>query len=309
MIAITNQNFGVEIELTGITRKQGAEIIAKYFCTLDTHGIGHEYSYDAYLAMDRKGRTWKCAKDSSIRTEARTGRRLGSQYACELVTPILQYEDLEDLQQIVREFRHAGAIANDSCGIHVHVDGANHNSDSLQRLINFAVGRQDLFYEALNIGARADRWCKKTGSALLREMKNDEIKTKSSTERIWYSEVNDGYMGGIDHRHYNQTRYHGINLHAFFTKGTVEFRLFNGTTHAGEIKSYVQFCLAMSAWAINCDHNNLFFKGISDYTQNQKYNLMKRVLRNRLGMKGEEFKTAVHHLTKVFAENRSETAS
>ena len=33
----------------------------------------------------------------------------------------------------------------------------------------------------------------------------------------------------------------------------MEFRLFNGTTHAGRIKAYVQFCLAMSAWAINCD--------------------------------------------------------
>lgn len=109
-----------------------------------------------------------------------------------------------------------------------------------------------------------------------------------------------GYDGGVDSSHYNSTRYHGINLHAFFTKGTVEFRLFNGTTHAGRIKAYVQFCLAMSAWAINCDHDNLHFKSVAGYTQQQKHDLMLRVLTKRLGMRGPEFKTARLHLTSAF---------
>lgn len=80
----------------------------------------------------------------------------------------------------------------------------------------------------------------------------------------------------------------------------MEFRLFNGTTHAGRIKAYVQFCLAMSAWAINCDHDNLHFRSISGYTQQQKHDLMMRVLTKRLGMRGPEFKTARLHLTSAF---------
>ena len=222
------------------------------------------------------------------------------EYSCEVVTPILQYDDLNDLQEIVRELRAAGAIANSSCGIHVHVDGANHTPDSLTRLLNFAVGRQDLFYEALQIGDRANHWCHKTNRTLLNAMKHDDQRTKQSAERIWYSRVNDGYTGGISHEHYNSTRYHGINLHAFFTKGTVEFRLFNGTTHAGKIKAYVQFCLAMSAWSINCENNNLYFKGIAGYTDEQKAAIMKRVLINRLGLAGPEYKTCRFHLTNVW---------
>ena len=31
-------------------------------------------------------------------------------------------------------------------------------------------------------------------------------------------------------------RYHGINLHAFFTKGTIEFRLFNSTLDADKVR-------------------------------------------------------------------------
>lgn len=302
MIGIQNQNFGVEIELTGISRPRAARIIAEFF----GGNAGHRTDgYDSSTATDRKGRTWKCMRDSSIRPEKKvrgTVSPTNEDLRCEVVTPILQYEDLNDLQEIIRRLRAAGAMANSSCGIHVHVDGANHTPESLTRLINFAVSRQDLFYEALEIGARGDRWCRKINSNLLSAMKRDRIRTRESMERIWYSEANDGYRCGIDHRHYNETRYHGVNLHAFFTKGTVEFRLFNGTTHAGKIKAYVQFCLAMSAWAINAE-GNLHFMDSSRYETRQKRGkLMLGVLKNRLGMRGPEYKTARIHLTAAFAE-------
>ena len=303
MTTIQNQNFGVEIELTGITRQAAAAVIANYYGT-STSYIGTYYN--TYGALDTKGRTWKCMSDGSILCQRKVNGQLvnaGTEYSCEVVTPILQYDDIADLQNIVRALVRQGAIANSSCGIHVHVDGANHTPDSLVRLMGFAVGRQDLFYEALQIGDRANHWCRKMNPNLLNAMKAVPYKTKSNLEHIWYGTANDGYHGGIDHSHYNTTRYHGINLHAFFTKGTVEFRLFNGTTHAGKIKAYVQFCLAISAWAINTEGQNQHFQSTANMTQERKAQLMDSVLRNRLGMKGEEFATARFHLTSAFTNN------
>ena len=300
------QRFGVEIELTGIIRQRAAQVIANYFGTETRFSGTH---YNTYTAKDRRGRNWKAMSDGSIYTERKdngTKVRADSSYSCEVVTPILKYEDMEDLQNIVRALRQAGAMANSSCGIHVHVDGKNHTPESLTRLMNFAIGRQDLFYEALEIGDRSNHWCKKMNKALFKAMKADQEKTKESLERIWYSAVNDGYVGGIDHSHYNRSRYHGVNLHAYFTKGTVEFRLFNGTTHAGKIKAYVQFCLAMSAWAIGCEKNDLFFKPTTNMTAEQKERLMGNVLRNRLGLRGKEFKTCRLHLTAAFKQAEAE---
>jgi len=139
-------------------------------------------------------------------------------------------------------------------------------------------------------------------------MKKTEGLSRSQTESIWYSRLNDGYSGGVSRNHYNDTRYHGINLHAFFTKGTVEFRLFNGTTHAGKIKAYIQFCLAMSAWAIACPDNNLYFRSTANMTAEQKGKLMMSVLTNRLGLTGPEFKTCREHLTAAFATSESAVA-
>lgn len=309
------QNFGVEIELTGITREQGAKVISAYFgCTAINH---LRDGYDTWTAKDRNGRTWKCSRDISITPEVkRNGRsqqisegRTSDDHRCEVVTPILRYEDIEDLQNVVRALRAAGAFANSSCGIHVHVDGANHTPESLTRLLNFAIGRQDLFYEALQIGDRANRWCHKMGRPLFTAMKKAADKSKADVERMWYSQLNDGYRGGIDHEHYNETRYHGINLHAFFTKGTVEFRLFNGTTHAGKIKAYVQFCLAMSAWAIDCESTDLYFKSIRNLSTEQRGKLMGNVLKKRLGLRGAEFKTCREHLTAAFKATSEQAAA
>ena len=297
---LKEQNYGVEIELVSITRQRASGIIARHFGTTNWHAA-REYGYDAWAAKDRKGRVWKCVKDASLND--RNG-------GCEVVTPILQYEDMEDLQAIIRLLREAGAKADGSCGIHVHVDASKHTIDSLQRLMNFAIGRQDLFYEALAVSERrTERFCRKMNKNLFKAIQQDSERTTASLERLWYSPVNDGYRYGISHDHYNSTRYHGINLHAFFTKGTVEFRLFNGTTHAGKIKAYVQFCLAMSAWAIEGKSTSLHFRTIKNYTMEQKKALMLRVLKNRLGLKGKEFRTARLHLTAAFGGNAEDAAA
>jgi len=305
MTTIKNQNFGIEIELTGITRIRAAEIIAAHFGTTATR---HHLTdgYDTSKAIDTKGRWWKCSRDISIRPEVkRNGRtiplneqRTNGDHRCEVVSPILQYEDIDDLQAIIRDLVKAGALANESCGIHVHVDGANHTADSLINLVNLFTGRQDLFYEALQNEDRAFQWCQKANKAMMKAMRKGEH-TKEALERIYYSELNNGYTGGINHSHYCPARYRGLNLHALYTKGTVEFRLFNGTTHAGKIKAYIQFCLAMSAWAINAEKVP-FFKDTTDFTKAEKEKIMTNFLTKRLKMRGKEFETARIHLTSAF---------
>ena len=71
-----------------------------------------------------------------------------------------------------------------------------------------------------------------------------------------------------------------------FQKGTIEFRLFNSTTHAGKVKAYIQFCLAISGQALKqtCAVTK------KTTSTNEKYTFRTWLL--RLGMIGDEFKTA-----------------
>ena len=78
------QRFGIEIEMTGITRHQAANVIAGLFVRNASYVGG---SYDTYLAKDSQGRSWKVMRDSSIRCESKHGRASGY-YSVEVVSPI-----------------------------------------------------------------------------------------------------------------------------------------------------------------------------------------------------------------------------
>ena len=298
---IKKQNFGVEIELTGITRRNAALAVAGVLGTIPTSDRGG--CYHTREIPDAAGRRWKVMRDSSIRPERNDDSNANpDEYRVELVTPILKYEDIETLQKIIRAIRQAGGKVNSSCGIHIHVDGANHTPQSLRNLMEFMVARQYLVNECLNNSTRASHWCRPISAQLLKAVKKEKDLTRDSLERIWYSRQNDNYSGGINHTHYNDTRYHGLNLHAFFSKGTVEFRLFNSTLHAGKVKAYIQFCLALSAWAIEAE-NKVVFRSMDGYTPEQKVTIMINVIRNRLGLVGKEFETCRLHMLTVLKKN------
>lgn len=291
---LKNQLFGVEVEMTGITREKAANIVAEVLGSIPSRP--DRTCYHTRTIADQANRKWKIMRDSSITSIRNDGSNESlDEYKVEFVTPPLKYDDIELLQSIIRKLRENGAKSHSSCGIHIHVDGANHNAKSLRRLVNFMTSRQDLIYEALEIGRREYDWCRKLNSDLLNAMKNDTNLTKEAAEKIWYSSANDGYSGGISHDHYNRTRYHGINLHSYFSKGTVEFRLFNSTLHAGKIKAYIHFCLAVSAWAIT-SQEKIVFRSMAGYTSVKKVTLMRNILTNRLGLCGNEFKTCRLHL-------------
>ena len=280
------QRFGIEIEMTGLTRAEAAEVVAKELWAESLVHMGG--SYDAYHILDPEGRTWKIVSDSSIEAQKmydKTRLFANTEYRVELVSPILTYKDIEPLQEIIRELREAGAITNSTCGIHIHIDAAPHTPNTLKNLVNLVASKEDLLYKALQIDYDRIKYCKKLNEQLIQTINKKKPKTLDELANIWYQ----GYGTQDRTRHYHQSRYHGLNLHSTFTKGTIEFRLFNSTTHAGKIKAYIQFCLALS-------HQALTQKKASarrTYTDNEKYTFRCWML--RLGLNGDEFKTCRYH--------------
>lgn len=287
------QRFGIEIELTGITREEAAKMIAEYFGT-ESYYIGTYYQ--TYGARDTKGREWKATFDSSIVSEKKVcGRKVtaGDEYKCEIVSPILTYDDIWDLQEIIRQLRHKGAFASKKCGIHIHVDASRYTPQTLRNMVNIIASKEDILYKALKIDPARLYYCKKVNEKLIETINKKKPKTIGQLKDLWYAEDPNSNRN----KHYNSTRYHGLNLHATFTKGTVEFRLFNSTTHAGEIKACIQFCLAVSYQALTQ-------KSASPrrtVTDNEKYAFRCWML--RLGLIGDEFKTCRLHFLKNLEGN------
>ncbi|HEX2925293.1 MAG TPA: amidoligase family protein [Ruminiclostridium sp.] len=276
-----DQRFGIEIELTGLSRKEAGQVLSGYFGTPLTHNGG---AYDIYAVLDSQCRKWKIVSDASIDEECKVGRPDAS-YRVELVSPICKYDDIVTIQELIRKLRSAGAIANSSCGIHIHIDASVHNASTIRNITNIMASKEDLIYKALQVSvSRENRYCKKADEHFLEEMNRRKPKTLDEVSRIWYN--------GEDGRtqHYHTSRYHCLNLHSVFSKGTIEFRLFNGTTHAGKIKAYIQLCLAISHQALT----QRCASRAKTQSTNEKYTFRTWLL--RLGLIGDEFKTARLHL-------------
>lgn len=82
------------MEMTGISRKKAAEVIAAYFGARAVYDGG---SYDAYHVTDEQGRNWKVVSDASIHPAMRDGRSASTLYKVEVVSPICHYEDIETI--------------------------------------------------------------------------------------------------------------------------------------------------------------------------------------------------------------------
>lgn len=274
--------------MTGITRQQAAEALAACFSTQTQYQGG---GYDSWVVRDQNNKEWKFVSDASIHTERKTARgyarNAGYNYSVEMVTPKLNYDEITKLQEAVRSVRRAGAKVNASCGIHIHIDGINHNRQSLKNLLSIMYSKEDLIFKALKVRrSREHDYCNKVREPMLqraRELSCDETRDFTRLEEIWYG-------GNPRHSHYDSTRYHAINLHSMFTKGTVEFRMFNSTLHAGRVKAYVHFCLAISAQAIT--QRSAFMR--KTHSTNEKFTFRTWLL--RLGMIGDEFKNTRDHL-------------
>ena len=287
------QTIGVEIEMNNITRKDAAKLAATFFGTGRFEDTAYRNGYYTWSAWDAQNREWKFQRDVSINGD--------DAHKCEMVTPILTYADMDTLQELIRKLRKAGAKSDPTrgCGVHIHIGAKGHTPQTLRNLANIMASHEELLASALNLDSyRIRRYCRTVDPDFLRRLNKKKPTTMSQLADIWYE--GNGASYGRD-RHYNDSRYHMLNLHATFTKGTVEFRLFqfeapadgkqNGL-HAGQLKSYIQLCLALSQMAKTVKTAS----PKPQQTENPKYAMRTWLL--RLGFIGEEFATARDLLTR-----------
>ena len=269
--------YGIEIETVGLNRERLARAIQTV--------VGGEVVCDGrgWRVTDTTGRAWQVVPDGSLS---------GGEQSGEIVSPILTYADLDTLQNIIRAVRGAGARADHSTGIHIHIDGARFDAKSTTNLVKNVHKQERLLEHALGVSeTRLARYCRPIDPAFIQRLEARRPRTMSDLGEAWYGRSNP------NPQRYDSSRYHGLNLNSLLFRGTIEFRYFNGTLHAGEVKAYLQLVLAMAAKALTSKAASSKRREFNIATA--KYDF--RVFLLGLGLIGDEFKTARLHLTKRLA--------
>lgn len=218
-----NQYWGVEIEFTGITRLQTEQILSSYLGDVEF--------------FDYRGRDWSVMSDSSILPRMRNGLavlRATEDYQVELVTPILEYDDIGLLQGLVRALQKVGGISGSEyqCGLHVHVSDLGHTHATLRNLIKIMRSKQFLLKKALQIpSTRLNDYCQYVDEAIAQRANRGRFREMEELKELWYR---------------NSSRYAMMNLSSLFDGKGIEFRMYNGTLNPEQVKSCIQFSLGLA---------------------------------------------------------------
>ncbi len=231
---------GIEVEFTGIDRAKAKDLLCEFLDTKKITPFMH-YNQVSYAIKDKQGRTWKMVYDGSINSSNGMENT-----RCELVSPILDTSDDEDLSEFlaaVNLLKKNGGFANESCGLHVHVGAGHMTARGLKNLSNLVYSRQNDLFERLNVGKKRKLYCKKLEyKPFIKPINEEGFKNKYFLNRVI---KNSWYQDAKDDDQKTDTRYHALNLHSLYEKGTVEFRLFNGTMDTNKIKAYANLCKNM----------------------------------------------------------------
>jgi hypothetical protein len=275
---IKNLTFGTELEYTHLSRERAARAIQSVIGGSIDHAGG---SYDAWTVTAPDGRVWKAVSDGSL-GDYRT--------SAEVVTPILRYEDMDNLQEIVRALRKAGAETPECTSQHVHIGVGDWTPRQIANLARIYYKQEVLIMKAVGtLPNRMAHYTKPTDREFIDRLEATKPTTKDELNKAWFGYANSNPA------HYDNHRYRGLNLNNVWRTGTVEFRIYNGVNHAGVVKANILLAMALAAKALTAKCAST--KKPREYSETSaKYDF--RVLLLHLGMNGAEFKNTRMHLLK-----------
>lgn len=228
-VKLTDIQFGLELEHTGLKRLETAEVLSEYFDCQYIHTRDH--GLDCY----KLDNGWKVVSDSSVSAYPESN---------EVVTPVMSFEDIDILKGALQALQDAGAYTDKTCGIHVHVSNPHMvEVATVKKLLEHDFTRYDMIYLATR-GYK--RWSAPQNEDFVK--KASKMTSRSALRDMWY----ETYAPHEDmDEHYNSSRYHGLNLHSLYQGKGVEFRYFQSTFDWSKVKAYIELSAGMLKDAIN----------------------------------------------------------
>jgi hypothetical protein len=205
VVLATNRTFGVELEILGLTPTMAADALNA--AGVPAYAEGYNHTTRSH---------WKAVPDGSLRGDL----------CCEVVSPILSGQSgLDELEQVCRALRNAGARVGRSCGTHVHHGAQDLDFQQVRAVVEIYARNQDSINGILSASRRSNGYCRPFSQYVL-----DYFASSCSSVSDMAARVD---------------RYQNINLHSYGRYGTLEFRQHQGTLDYRKIRAWIMFGQAL----------------------------------------------------------------
>lgn len=179
------KTIGVEVEMYGANEMTIASYVAQFFnSTYQQEGYDHDsFNLSGYVVNDSQGRKWRVVHDGS----------LPSGMSGELVTPVLKYNDIPMLQELIRFLKGKGLVSNaqKGCGVHIHIGAdygkeGGHTVQSLINLANYVNNHQFLLKDAIGFSSDREFYSGTVNQKFIKAINSKKVKTLKQLEKEWY---------------------------------------------------------------------------------------------------------------------------
>lgn len=223
--------FGVEIEVIGVSREDIAVAL---------HCIGIRAEVTEYTKDIRE--TWKITTDASLAGAAKG-------LTAEVVSPILSgREGLAKVTRVIECLNAIGCRVNKTCGFHVHWNCADFTGKNVLSLLRFYAKFERVIDYLVSPSRRGDvnRHCR----SMVKDTDLAWVSDLDRTERLRASDVafsfedkhSEQVVNPITRRQEKRSsRYHKVNVFAYNSFGTIEFRQHQGTLNPEKAVNWIVF--------------------------------------------------------------------
>ena len=173
----------------------------------------------------------------------------------ELVSPILSgLKELTQVYEVLLLLQEFPEIqANETCGFHVHhgVDREQFGNKELFELLRIVSIFEPYIYHLLPEERREAETCRPLEIDLFDWYRRDgSHRPAPAVQPLWYSPENRDDATVPQGRKMHPTRYHGLNLHSYWYRNTIEFRYFPSVLdHPEELMQWIIFTQFLVEWA------------------------------------------------------------
>lgn len=230
------RTFGVEIEFLfpeDYNQDSAAEEIVD---ALESVGLPASWMQYTHLVT----RKWKLVTDGSVYDDD------NEYYGFELVSPVLTWDRIGEVELALQTLAEIGAVVNNRCGIHVHHDVRDYQMMDFVRIYELYASCEDELDNCVHPTRRGNRntFCKTIKRLDIPKMRKQVQTFEEEYSGSTYPPVPDDAVGIILNRisgDYNtdSLRYLKLNVQSFRSYGTIEFRHFHGTLDPVAVKSWI----------------------------------------------------------------------
>lgn len=201
----------MEIECIGITAEVALSAIRATGLPCEIEGYNHNTRSH-----------WKITTDSSVHDNR-------GNPGIEVVSPILSgTAGMTALKTVADALNAAGASANKTCGIHVHVGASDLSIDEIKMIVKRYASFETVIDSYMPVSRRAS---------------NNQYLKSMSDWSAYYGAALAGCVTVAAMSARDWDRYYKINLAAFVRQGTIEFRQHSGSVSSEKIGNWVLFVL------------------------------------------------------------------